>query len=334
MNKNILKEMCDIPSPSNVEDKLIEYFAKKKYKHFRSEVSKANSISFYTNSNKAKTILLDAHIDQVHLRVLRIHKDGFIVVKSVGFDIETVIGNTVTHMDSGKTGIVGSLPPHLNIRDQPNFGRVGFVDFGLSKKESKGIFTPGDIVLLEQNYTKVGKNRVISSGLDNKAGGYVLLSLIDYFSKDANFKKLKYNLIICFSSREEVGLGSFPQNMNKQIDTIIVMDSSPSTDQVGISNNLIGDICLGKGPVITRNYEDTRKLGDSLMTLAKKSKINHQVVFSSGYGSSNSNTYARLFDSYIQYLGIPIRYIHSPYEMIDMKDTESAFSLLKKFLEQ
>jgi tetrahedral aminopeptidase len=333
MNTNILKNICDIPSPSNVEDKLIDYLAKKKFKYFTSKVSRANSISFYTDTKKSKTLLLDAHIDQVHLRILRIHKDGFIVVKSVGFGIETVIGNTVTHMDSGKIGIVGSLPPHLNIIDKPNQGRIGFVDFGLNKKESEKIFVPGDIILFEQNYTKIGKNRIISSGLDNKVSAYVLLNLIEFYNKPQNFKKLKYNLIVCFSSREEVGLGSFPQNFNKKIDTIIVMDSSPSTDQVGISNNLIGDICLGKGPIITRNYEDNRKLGDSLMTIAKKDKINHQVVFSSGYGSSNSNTYARLFDSIVQYIGIPIRYIHSPYEMIDFRDTEGAFKLMKKFLE-
>ena len=68
------------------------------------------------------------------------------------------------------------------------------------------------------------------------------------------------------------------------------------------------------------------------MSLANSSNIPHQVVFSSGYGRSNSNSYARLFDSIVQYVGIPIRYIHSPYEMIDYRDTEFAFKLLTKFL--
>lgn len=333
MNTYILETICNIPSPSNVEDKLIEYLFAQKYKNFTASKSKANSISFYTDTDKSKTLLLDAHIDQVHLRILRINKEGFVVVKSVGFDITTVIGNIVTHMNSNLTGLVGSLPPHLKIRNEPNFGGIGFVDFGLSKKELERKFIPGDIILLEQNYNKIGTNRVISSGLDNKISAYVLLRLMSFYDNPANFKKLKYNLIVCFSSREEVGLGSFPQNFHKKIDTIIVLDSSPSTDQVGISNNLIGDICLGKGPIITRNYEDNRQLGDSLMTIAKKNKIKHQVVFSSGYGNSNSNTYARLFDSIVQYIGIPIRYIHSPYEMIDFRDSTGAFNLLKKFLE-
>ena len=108
MNKSILKKVCDIPSPSNLENKLIDYFNSYKFNNFRAEVSKVNSISFYSNSNLDKTLLLDAHIDQVHLRVLRITKRGYIVAKSVGFDIETVIGNTVTHMNTGIIGLVGS----------------------------------------------------------------------------------------------------------------------------------------------------------------------------------------------------------------------------------
>ena len=73
-------------------------------------------------------------------------------------------------MNTGIIGLVGSLPPHLRIDENPNLGRVGFIDFGLSEKQAKKKFLPGDIILLEQNFTKVGKNRVISSGLDNKVG--------------------------------------------------------------------------------------------------------------------------------------------------------------------
>ena len=330
LNLNVLEEMCMTPSPSNNEEQFAEYMMKFDFENFTKYRAVDESVTFTSKTNKDKTILLDAHIDQVHLRVVKVSVSGEVIVKSVGFDMDILLGNSVIHMKSGFKGVIGSFPPHLRLGIGPNDKRLGYCDMGMSYEELIEIVEPGDVILFDLNFSILGDNKVISSGLDNKVSGFNLYEIMNYFDK--NMEELKYNLIVHFSSREEIGLGSFSTNLDKKIDYIIVLDSSPSSDQVGIPNKLIGDIDLGNGPVLTRNYEDTYKFGLKIREIGKKIGIFPQVVFSSGYGASNSKTYSKLFNSMVQYIGTPIRYIHSPFEMVDLNDVKLIKQLIIEVL--
>jgi len=317
---DVLKKMCLTPSPSNNEEPFSDYIMSLKFKNFKAERAHDGSVTFQTKvSPGRKTVLLDAHIDQVHLRVVKISDTGELIVKAVGFDMDILLGNSVTHMKSGLQGVIGSFPPHLRLGNGPNDRRLGYCDMGYTYDEMIDLkVEPGDVILFDMNFSILGETKVVSSGLDNKISGFNLYEIMKYF--DNNMDELNYNLIVHFSSREEIGLGSFSTNLNKKIDYIIVLDSSPSSDQVGVPNKLIGDINLGGGPILTRNYEDTYQFGLKIREIGKKLDIYPQLVFSSGYGASNSKTYSKLFNSMVQYIGTPIRYIHSPFEMIDLDD--------------
>lgn len=319
LSLDVLKEMCLTPSPSNNEERFTDMIMHFKFNNFKPTKAHDGSVTFNTNLKRDKTMLLDAHIDQVHLRVIKISGTGELIVKAVGFDMDILLGNSVTHMKTGLQGVIGSFPPHLNIGIGPNDRRIGYCDMGYTYEEmTKLEIEPGDVILFNMNFSRLAKNRIVSSGLDNKISGFNLYEIMKYFDK--NISELKYNLIVHFSSREEIGLGSFSTNLNKKIDYIIVLDSSPSSDQVGVPNKLIGDINLGGGPILTRNYEDTYEFGLKIRKIGKRINISPQLVFSSGYGGSNAVTYTKLFNSMVQYIGTPIRYIHSPFEMVDLED--------------
>ena len=281
------------------------YVAGLKFKNFNKFKARDDSVTFESKTTKEKTILLDAHIDQVHLRVVKVSVSGELIVKSVGFDMDILLGNKVIHMKTGLKGVIGSFPPHLRLGIGPNDKRIGYCDMGLSYDEVSEIVEPGDVILFDMNFSILGDTKVIAPGSDNKINGFNLYEVMKYF--DNNMDKLKYNLIVHFSTREEIGLGSFSTNLNKKIDYIIVMDSSPSSDQVGIPNKLIGDIDLENGPVLTRNYEDNYKFGLKIREIGKNIGIYPQIVFSSGYGASDSKTYSKLFDSMVQYIKYPYK---------------------------
>ena len=322
----VLKEMCMTPSPSNNEELFSDYVMGMDFKNFTKFRAHDESITIESKTNMNKTVLLDAHIDQVHLRVVKVSVSGELIVKSVGFDMDILLGNKVIHMKSGLKGVIGSFPPHLRLGIGPNDKRIGYCDMGMSYEKISEIVEPGDVILFDMNFSILGDSKVIAPGLDNKINGFNLYEIMKYF--DNNMDELKYNLIVHFSTREEIGLGSFSSNLDKKIDYIIVMDSSPSSDQVGIPNKLIGDIDLGNGPVLTRNYEDNYKLGLKIREIGKNIGIFPQIVFSSGYGASNSKTYSKLFNSMVQYIGTPIRYIHSPFEMVDLNDVRLVKELI------
>ena len=108
----------------------------------------------------------------------------------------------------------------------------------MNKKQIQKIFSVGEPLMYKQHYTELASNNLSSTGLDNKTSVFILLELLKYFDK--NIKELKHNLIIHFSSREEVGLGSFAETDKKNIDTIIVVDTPLATDIPNIPVNITG----------------------------------------------------------------------------------------------
>lgn len=335
MNKldlNILKKICDTPSPSTNEEELTDYLTSIEYNNFTSKANVDNSVSVISNTSFEKTVLLDAHMDQVHVRVVKIMDTGELVVKSIGFDMDVLLGNSVIHKKTGLKGIIGPFPPHLRIGLGPNDNRIGYCDLGMNVNDVEDKVEPGDVLLFDSGYALLTENIVTAPGLDNKINVFTQLEILDYFDKNIN--SLKYNLIVHFSTREEIGMGSFSDTLHRSIDYIIVLDASPSSDQIGVPRKLVGEINLGDGPIITRNYEDTYRFGLKLRDIGREHNIFPQLVFSSGYGASNSATYSKFYNSMVQYIGTPIRYIHSPYEMTDLNDTKQVKELVIRFLQE
>ena len=326
MDLNILKELVKIPSPSNYESELVDYIKQFRFTHFKfSESKKQSCVLSYTGKPKQKTILLDAHIDNVHLRVIRVSKDGYVVAIPVGFSSITLDGNSVVHMDSGNRGAVVTMPPHLKISSKKHKKEV-YIDFGGLDFE----VLPGDVLLFSPEFYMMNNKYIVANGLDNKASVFVLLTLLNFYDK--HIDKLSYNLIIHFSSREEIGYGSFSNIDSNNIDEVIVIDTDFATDSSLISPDLVGKIYSGKGPVISRNHDDDPVLTKKLISVAKSHHIPYQLSYSSRFGASNNAYYTQFFDSYTQFLGIPLKNMHSPTETVAISDLEKILELLIAYL--
>jgi endoglucanase len=330
----ILKDLCNIPSPSNHEEQLVAYLETSNFNNFNYKRTKKNSCYFYNKvplKNK-KTVMIDAHIDNVHLRIINIiecDNTGYVMALALGFDTYVLHGNTVYHMDSKIRGTIVTLPPHLNI--QPNLKeRLLCIDFGMSKKQLDKYMHIGDPILFSIDWYTMNNKYIVSTGLDNKVSVYVLLMVLEWLDK--NIDKLGSNIYFNFSSREEIGLGSYAPLIKKSFDEIIVLDSDIATDNQYISKNLVGNIKLDKGIVISHNVDDDTILSKKLIKMCKDNKIDYQESFSSSFGGTNLSTYSKLMDSYTQFIGIPLRNMHSPTEVVSMKDLNTAIEFVKVYL--
>ena len=332
MDYTVLKKICMIPSPSGYESKLIDYITSTKLKNFKICKSKVNSCTIESNTNLSTTNLIDAHIDQVHLRIIRFTDDGFAVAQSIGLRHNVVLGTIVTDLADECTGVICTMPPHIRletkdeIKNHPRY----YIDFGMTKKQIEKKFNVGDPLIYKQHYCELYNSNVTSTGLDNKASVFVLLELLKYFDK--NISKLKSNVMFHFSSREEVGLGSFSETNKNNIDTIIVVDTPLSTDVPNIPINITGLTKIDGGPVISRHLTNNVKTGDELIELAKQKKIKYQTNFSYGSGATNSKHYTKFNSSYVQDIGSPVRNMHSPVEVVNKNNLKDLYNLLKQYL--
>ena len=334
-----LYELCRIPSPSNYEGNLLEYLLKR-ISHlslFKSHVDKKQALTLTYNGGHSQTVMLDAHIDQVHLRIVSILGDGQVLAIPVGFGQQVMDGNAVYHFKSGKIGTIITVAPHMNIpsihtSNSAKSKKPVLIDFAMTHREAIEVFTIGDPIMFRFDYYKMNPNTVVSSGLDDKSAVVILLYLAEYYQQHP--EELGVNLVLHFSTREELGYGSIAYLMNsgQHPDYIIVLDTEIATDSSKIPKDIIGNVSLNRGPVISRNYDDDMMVGDTLMKLAKNHKIPFQVVFSSSIGSSNGALYTEYFDSLTQYVGIPLRNMHSPYEVVSLHDIRHLSLLLISFL--
>lgn len=339
LNFNILKDLCNIYSPSGYENDIIKYIesAIKKSTKLNYKITKKNSLVAYSKvyNEKAETIMFDAHIDQVHLKVLKIMDDGIIIALPVGFDSVVTDGLTLVHLKSLKSGVVNTNPPHLNI-DRRNTNEV-YIDFGMSYNEAKKIIRVGDYIMFKSNFELIGKENISGTGLDNKVSIFILLEIIAKL--DA---KVNYNLIFHFSSREEIGLGSISLLFNsldipivKKINEILTIDTIFITDSEIIpeSDTYTSDIFPNEGPVITRNADDDVCLTEAFILLSDEYKLPLQLAYTGeDNGGSNNSDYSKYTDAYTQMIGIPLKHMHSPTELVTKFDISTTLNLLNKYI--
>ena len=333
LNYRTLKDIVKIQSPSGNEQAMVKYLKKLAPKNFKFKSTKKNSCYYEAILNADyNTVFIDAHIDTVHLKIVAITKDKYVVALPIGFDGNIADGLVLVHMATNLRGAVTTLPPHLNLTRRTS--NEVFIDFGLSHGELLASFEIGDYILFDNNYSKVGKQGIIGQGLDDKCGVFILISLMQYFDKDVNFKKLKHNLILHFSSREETGFGSFAHVRKLKPNEIFTLDTIFATDTELIPEYISSTINYGLGPLITRNADDDLCLGNKLIDTAIKHKIKYQIGFSgSDNGGSNNSWYSKNIDSYAQGIGIPLKHMHSPNEMVHEDDIRNTYELLLHYLQ-
>ena len=339
MNPKILHSLINIKSPSNFETKMREYIKSIIPSHPKlSIISDRNtSLAFYLNKGAQKTILLDAHMDEISGQVISVTDKGFLTVTMTGPLLEYMHGRPIILFSSKtNTEIKGTMMiQHAHLKDyrvdnEDYYNKnVLYIDIGSSsKKESFKKIEIGDPFVLDYSYYYLKKNIITSRGLDNKIGVYVLIHLLQYFLKKNT--DLQYNVIFNFTGDEETGKSSVNHFKDMEIDSIIVIDTDWSSDVPFLNANIYGEINIGEGPVITRSDED-----DGLYEVFKDLGSTHNIPFQIMVpmaGSSMLTHYIKSYTAKSQFVAVPLRNIHSPVETANLNDCIKLYQLMILFL--
>ena len=340
INTKILHGLLNIGAPTNDESLIREFIKKQIPQHNKlTKISDLNtSLSYHLNIKKKKTILIDAHMDEIRGQIINITSEGFLTVNILGGLVEYMHGRPIVIYSSKVNKLVKgvTLIQHAHLKQlrqkyKNEYNKeILYADIGAESKASAMTKVEiGDYLIFDYKYRYLNKDIISARGLDNKLGVYVVIQLLTYFIK--NITKLKYNLIISFSGDEESGKTSLSHLKKFKLDSIIVVDTDWSSDVPFINSDIYGSINIGAGAVITRGDEDDG-LFIKFRDLSKKYKIPTQIVTNIAGGSMLSS-YLTQYSTKTQFIGIPLRNIHSPVETANLKDCIHVFSILKKFLE-
>lgn len=340
MVDEILEKFTSVPSISGYERKASELFTDSLKDICSVHIDEiGNGYASLPARENLPTALLIAHIDEIGFQVTFIDENGFLFFRANGgIDPVLLPGSQVIiypHSGSPIQGVIGRCPIHL-LKPEERGKNIDmeslWIDTGLPAETVKSLVQVGDKVGFAPNFHHLGEYRIISKGLDNKAGVAVIYSVT---RKMLAIKNPKYNIVSVVSTQEEFGARSAKAIVERvKPDIAICLDLGFSSDVPDISPRKVGAVSLGKGPILTRNADSSDAIVESCQKLATANNIPYQITAGNRPSGGTDAANIRVANTNIESLliSIPSRYMHSQVEMCDTRDLENAIKLITYLL--
>jgi putative aminopeptidase FrvX len=280
---------------------------------------------------KAPRILVVAHLDEIGFVVKSISKDGRLEVEWRGNgDLSFYAGHpALVHAANGDHDAIMELP---NQWDEPNFTwpkepeRAIRVDIGArtpQEVEKLGI-KPGDTVTIQKTYRPLLGTRGKGRSFDDRVGCTALISAV--WALGAPLKDRDVTFV--WSTREEMGLvgaAALAKRLaaeGRLPDYVFAVDTFVSSDSP-FESKRFADAQLGKGFVIRAVDSSNIVPHEAVEKLIKLARAN-QIPVQNGVtsGGNDGSAFVR-YGSLDIALGWPLRYSHSPAEVIDTRDADA-----------
>ena len=325
--KELIKRLTETYGPSGSEEN-VATLIREEITPYVDEVrlDKLGSlIAVKKGSSSGAKVMLAAHMDEIGLIVTYIDKDGFLRFSSVGgVSTPRLTGIRVIFAD-GKIGVINMESRDSNINDMNKM----FIDIGAtSREDAEEKVSIGDFAVFRQDFVDVGQ-RLIAKAMDDRIGCVVMIEVAKRLKSSPN------NVYFVFTVQEEVGLrGARPSAYAIDPDLGIAVDVTGTGD---MPEAMTMAVSLGKGPAIKVKDGSViahPKVRNLLTETAKELNLPYQleILVSGGTDAGAIHTTREGIPSGV--VSIPTRHLHSPSEMVDIKDVEGAVQLLTATLEK
>lgn len=334
-NKMLLKALCYSYAPSSDEVRAQRVIAK----HLidRGLECYGDAIgNLYASTNSASDfhIGIIAHSDEIGMQITAIDDNGLLRFRKLGgLRATSLIGHRVVVLsDSGLVdGIVGCDPLQDNGTDTGILVKTSdlWIDIGAESKQGcEEVVDIGDFALFKSDFYELGSHRVISKSLDNRLGSFIMSEVVSYFAH----KPIDMNVVAISTVQEEINMGGIAA-CHRPLDVAIVVDVDFATD-IPTAHSDMGHLSLGGGIGINYNADSNSVLQRIFCEVAQRSNIPIQATLSRNISGGTDATIARTIGNTATLnINIPLRYMHSHYEMCDLRDVEWAVISIIKLIE-
>lgn len=330
-----LKELVETPSPSGYEQpaqRVIRAELEAVADEIYTDVM-GNQIARLAGKGGPK-LMLAGHCDEIGFMVQYVDDNGFIYFGAIGgVDPHLSPGQRINIHTATETvpGVIGKKAIHLidpKDRDTVIKLKEQYIDIGCSTKdEVLALVRIGDPVTFAVGVQALQGDRVTSRAFDDKMGAFIVTEVMKRVKLQGGATA---ELFAVSTVQEEVGLrGGTTSTYGVQPDAGIVVEVSHATDTPGVEKQGIGDVQVGNGPVIARGANINPVLFDLLMKTAAAEKIPVQVIGVPRATGTDANVMQLSRGGVATaLLGIPLRYMHTPVEVLSLTDLEHAITLL------
>jgi len=277
------------------------------------------------------------HIDEIGLTITHIDEKGFLWFAPIGgWDPQILVGQRVEvgAREGPVPGVVGRKPIHLLDPDQRKkvVELKGLhIDVGAADRgEAAELVGVGDPVVIAAEPARLAGDRLASRSLDNRLGAYVALEALRRCHERGS---LAGSYAAVAAVQEEIGLfGARTAAFQVRPDLAVAIDVTHATDAPGVDEKEVGSHPLGSGPAIGRGSTLSPKVFELLVEAAEEAEIEH-TVSASGRSTHTDADAIQISRTGIPtgLVSIPLRYMHSPVETVDLGDVEATVELIAAF---
>jgi putative aminopeptidase FrvX len=281
-----------------------------------------------------RRLVVMGHIDEIGLIVTHIDDDGFLWFREVGgWDAQILVGQRVVLGTRGGEliGVIGKKPIHL-LRDEERKKvaevRDLHIDIGARDGEqARGLVRVGDVAVIAGDPVELPGGRIASRALDNRLGSFVALEAARLVAEAGG---AEWELIAVAAAQEETTFGgSRTSAFSLAPDAAIVVDVTHATDAPGIEVKEAGKHPLGSGPVLSRGSTLHPRLFELLHDTAEREGIPFTVeAIGRNTGTDADAVHLSRGGVPTALVSIPLRYMHSPVELVELADVHAAAKLI------
>ena len=336
---DVLRRLLGAAGPSGYEQAPAAIFreAAEGYGLEVSVDSVGSTVARVAGTGDGPRLALMGHIDEIGLIVHHIDDDGFLWFTQVGgWDPVVLVGQRVelATRDGIVPGVVGKKPIHLleteERKQAPQLKHL-HIDIGARDgDEARGRVRIGDVAVIAGELVELPNRRVVSRAMDNRLGCYVVLEAARLVAEAGGAPG---EVAAVAATQEEISFaGAQTTAFSLAPDAAVVVDVTFETDQPGVEARELGRHTFGSGPVITRGSTLDPVVFERLVEAAEAEGIPHTVA-ASGRGTSTDADAVHKARAGIPtgVVSVPLRYMHSPVEVVQLDDVEAAARLLAAF---
>lgn len=337
---SFLKELLATPGPSS-----FELAAARRWRVEAESLTHAVQADVAGNSfatlpgSGGPAVMLAGHIDEIGLIVTHVDERGFLSFEGIGgWDPQVFVGQRVVLLGRAGhvTGVVGRKAVHLIPREErEKMAKVEelWIDIGAgSRDEALRHVRVGDAGVLAAGTLEFPNGRLVSRSLDNRIGAFVVLEALRRLKASG---PVAASVTAVATTREEIawsGGGARSGAAGLAPAAALVVDVTHATDYPGIDARRHGDITLGGGPVLARGAAVSGVVFDLLVEAAEAEGIPYRIAAASRDTHTDAEA---IFNAHhgvaTGLVSVPLRYMHSPNELVAIDDIDRAAQLLAAF---
>jgi endoglucanase len=283
-------------------------------------------------------LMLAGHMDELGLIITYINKDGFIYFDTIGGHDRVMLPGRRVIIQTARgpvKGVTGKRAIHLMDEAErkkiPEIHEI-WIDIGArSKKEALERVAIGDVATCDHEFEILNGTLAVARAFDNKVGAYAVGETLIRLARRRRPPAAK--VVAVATVQEEIGVRGATTAVyavNPRI--AIAVDVGHATDHPDCDPRKHGETRLGGGPILCRGANINPKVFARLLHCAKADGIPHQ--FEADPRPTGTDARALQLGRAGVATGlvsIPLRYMHTPGEVVDLADVENCVKLLTAF---